>query len=51
MVDYAKANPGKLSVGVGSMGHVAFELLQHKAGITLNGIPYKGKIIPNDWAA
>jgi tripartite-type tricarboxylate transporter receptor subunit TctC len=45
MVDYAKANPGKLSVGqagVGSMGHVAFELLQHKAGITLNGIPYKG---------
>jgi tripartite-type tricarboxylate transporter receptor subunit TctC len=45
MVDYAKANPGKLSVGqagVGSMGHVAFELLQQKAGITLNGVPYKG---------
>jgi tripartite-type tricarboxylate transporter receptor subunit TctC len=45
MVDYAKANPGKLSVGqagVGSMGHVAFELLQQKAGITLNAVPYKG---------
>jgi tripartite-type tricarboxylate transporter receptor subunit TctC len=38
MVDYAKANPGKLSmgqVGAGSMSHVAFELLQQKAGITL----------------
>jgi len=45
MVDYAKANPGKLSVGqagVGSMGHLAFELLQHKADIKLNGVPYKG---------
>jgi tripartite-type tricarboxylate transporter receptor subunit TctC len=45
MIDYAKANPGKLSVGqagVGSMGHVAFELLQQKAGIKLNGVPYKG---------
>jgi tripartite-type tricarboxylate transporter receptor subunit TctC len=45
MVDYAKANPGKLTVGqtgVGSMSHVAFELLQQKVGITLNGVPYKG---------
>jgi tripartite-type tricarboxylate transporter receptor subunit TctC len=45
MIDYAKANPGKLSVGqagVGSMGHVAFELLQQKAGIRLNAVPYKG---------
>ena len=45
MVDHAKANPGKLAVGqagVGSMGHMAFELLQQRAGITLNGVPYKG---------
>ncbi len=45
MIDYAKANPGKLSVGqagIGSMSHVAFELLQQKAGIKLNGVPYKG---------
>jgi tripartite-type tricarboxylate transporter receptor subunit TctC len=45
LVDYAKANPGTLSVGqagVGSMGHVAFELLQQKTGITLNAVPYKG---------
>jgi tripartite-type tricarboxylate transporter receptor subunit TctC len=45
MVDQAKANPGKLTigqVGVGSMSHIAYELLQQKAGITLNGVPYKG---------
>jgi tripartite-type tricarboxylate transporter receptor subunit TctC len=45
MIDYAKTNPGKLSIGqtgVGSMAHVAFELLQQKAGIKLNGVPYKG---------
>jgi tripartite-type tricarboxylate transporter receptor subunit TctC len=45
MIDYAKANPGKLSVGqagIGSMSHVAFELLQQKAGIKLTAVPYKG---------
>jgi tripartite-type tricarboxylate transporter receptor subunit TctC len=45
MLDYAKAEPGKLSVGqagIGSMGHISFELLQQKAGIKLNGVPYKG---------
>jgi len=45
MIDYAKANPGKLSVGhagIGSMSHVASELLQQKAGIKLNSVPYKG---------
>jgi len=45
MVDQAKANPGKLTigqVGIGSMSHIAYELLQQKAGITLNGVPYKG---------
>lgn len=45
MLDYARANPGKLTsgqTGVGSMSHVAFEMLQQKAGIVLNGVPYKG---------
>jgi tripartite-type tricarboxylate transporter receptor subunit TctC len=45
MVDYAKANPGKLSIGhagVGSMAHITLELLQQKAGIVLTGVPYKG---------
>jgi tripartite-type tricarboxylate transporter receptor subunit TctC len=45
MVDYAKANPGKLSIGhagVGSMAHITLELLQQKAGIALTAVPYKG---------
>jgi tripartite-type tricarboxylate transporter receptor subunit TctC len=45
MVDYAKANSGKLSIGhagVGSMAHITLELLQQKAGIVLTGVPYKG---------
>jgi tripartite-type tricarboxylate transporter receptor subunit TctC len=45
VIDYAKANPGNLSIGhtgIGSMAHVAFELLQQKAGIKLNGVPYRG---------
>jgi len=45
LVDYAKANPGKLTVGhagVGSMAHIAFELLQARTGIKLSGVPYKG---------
>jgi tripartite-type tricarboxylate transporter receptor subunit TctC len=45
MINYSKANPGKLSVGqagIGSMGHITFELLQQKTGIKLNGVPYKG---------
>ena len=45
MVDYAKANPGKLSIGhagVGSMAHITLELLARKAGIVLTGVPYKG---------
>ena len=45
MIDAAKAKPGQLTigqVGVGSMSHVAYVLLQHNAGIVLNGVPYKG---------
>jgi tripartite-type tricarboxylate transporter receptor subunit TctC len=45
MLDFAKANPGKLSIGhagVGSMAHITIELLQQKAGIVLTGVPYKG---------
>jgi tripartite-type tricarboxylate transporter receptor subunit TctC len=45
MIDAAKAKPGQLTMGqtgVGSMSHVAYELLQLKTGIVLNGVPYKG---------
>lgn len=45
LVDYAKANPGKLaygSVGVGSTTHLAGEMLSMLAGIDILHVPYKG---------
>jgi len=45
LVAYAKANPGKLnyaSVGIGSPGHIAGELLKLKTGISMVHVPYKG---------
>jgi tripartite-type tricarboxylate transporter receptor subunit TctC len=44
-VALAKAKPGQLnysSGGVGTIGHLSAELLQHAAGIKLNHIVYKG---------
>jgi tripartite-type tricarboxylate transporter receptor subunit TctC len=45
LIDYAKKNPGQLSFGssgVGSPHHVAGELLNAKAGISMTHVPYKG---------
>jgi tripartite-type tricarboxylate transporter receptor subunit TctC len=45
LIEAAKAKPGQITIGqtgVGSMSHVAYELLQVKTGIKLNGVPYKG---------
>jgi tripartite-type tricarboxylate transporter receptor subunit TctC len=45
LVQYAKANPGKLSYasnGNGSPQHLAAELLKRMAGIELLHVPYKG---------
>jgi tripartite-type tricarboxylate transporter receptor subunit TctC len=46
LIDYAKANPGKVSYGsggVGSSGHVAGELLKALAGTAaIVHVPYKG---------
>lgn len=42
---YAKANPGKMTFAVGSIGsagHLATELLKRSAGIDYTVIPYKG---------
>ena len=44
-INYAKANPGKLSygsAGVGSASHLAGELLKAKAGIDMVHVPNKG---------
>jgi tripartite-type tricarboxylate transporter receptor subunit TctC len=43
VIDYAKANPGKLnyaSVGIGTSGHLATVLFMDVAGITMQHVPY-----------
>ena len=45
LIDYAKANPGKLnygSSGNGSPQHLGGELLKHAGGFDMAHIPYKG---------
>jgi tripartite-type tricarboxylate transporter receptor subunit TctC len=45
LVDYALANPGKLSFGTpgpGTSGHMRMETLAHRAGINFLHVPYRG---------
>lgn len=44
MVDYARANPGKVDYGFtpAASGHMAMELFKQTANISLTGIPYRG---------
>lgn len=45
LVTYAKANPGKMTFAVGSVGsggHLATELLKKSSGIEYTVVPYKG---------
>jgi tripartite-type tricarboxylate transporter receptor subunit TctC len=44
-IAYAKANPGKVnmgSAGIGSVGHLAGELFNMMAGVSLVHVPYRG---------
>lgn len=44
-IDYAKSNPGKLSMatsGVGAIPHLAGELFKATAGVDLLEVPYRG---------
>jgi tripartite-type tricarboxylate transporter receptor subunit TctC len=44
LVDYAKANPGKLtygSSGIGSVAHISAEVLRASTGVELVHVPYK----------
>jgi tripartite-type tricarboxylate transporter receptor subunit TctC len=44
-IDYAKANPGKLSYGSAGLGtatHLRLEMLKHRAGIDILHVPYRG---------
>jgi tripartite-type tricarboxylate transporter receptor subunit TctC len=45
LVDYAKANPGKLTVGnagTGTVGDITGRFFGHEAGIDILHVPYKG---------
>src|SRR5271156_160656 len=45
LIDYARANPGKLSfasAGIGSVSHLAGELFKEEAKIDILHVPYKG---------
>ena len=45
LIDYARANPGKLSYGssgVGTVNHLIGELLKSQAGIDIAHVPYRG---------
>ena len=45
LIQYAKANPGKLtnaSSGNGTVSHLAMEEFKRRAGITISHVPYKG---------
>ena len=47
LVEYARANPGKVSVahpGNGSIGHLAIEALKMATGTNMVGVPYKGDV-------
>jgi tripartite-type tricarboxylate transporter receptor subunit TctC len=45
LIALAKANPGKLNYstpGTGTPQHIAFEVFNHSAGISITHVPYKG---------
>lgn len=45
MIDYAKANPGKLtfgSSGPGTTTHLRYEMLKYKTGVDILHVPYRG---------
>ncbi|MDT3688161.1 MAG: tripartite tricarboxylate transporter substrate binding protein [Pseudorhodoplanes sp.] len=55
LVAYAKANPGKLNIGVpgnGTLGHITALLLQKELGISMTSVPYRGTaLVLNDLLA
>ena len=47
LIQYAKANPGKLNnaaSGNGTVSHLAMEEIKRKAGLKITHIPYKGSV-------
>jgi tripartite-type tricarboxylate transporter receptor subunit TctC len=47
LIEYARANPGKVnmgSTGTGNASHVAGELLKIMAGVSMQHVPYRGDV-------
>ncbi len=45
LLDFARANPGKVTYGTpgsGTIGHVVFETLLREAKVTMTSVPYRG---------
>jgi tripartite-type tricarboxylate transporter receptor subunit TctC len=45
MIEYAKANPGKLSYGSAGLGtatHLRIEMIKYRAGVDILHVPYRG---------
>ena len=54
LIQYAKANPGKMTFAVGSIasaGHLSTELLKQSAGLDYMIVPYKGCLLYTSDAA
>ncbi len=55
LLAYARANPGRVNCGtppLGSVAHLAVELLMHRTGVRLNVVPYRGSApLTNDLLA
>ena len=48
LVDYSKANPGRLnyaSSGVGATNHLAMEMLRAETGLNATHVPYRGGLV------
>lgn len=52
LTEYAKANPGKLNVGVpgnGTLGHITALLVAKELGVSMTSVPYRGTaLVVND---
>ncbi|WP_341894372.1 tripartite tricarboxylate transporter substrate binding protein [Ferrovibrio terrae] len=47
LIDYAKKNPGKVTVGNpgnGTLGHITAELIQQFTGVTMTAVSYRGTV-------
>jgi tripartite-type tricarboxylate transporter receptor subunit TctC len=50
LIDYAKANPGKINIaspGIGTLPHVFGEMFKMMTGVNMQHVPYRGNLYPD----